>query len=83
MAPKKKLRSTQGDDASSQVPQRTTRTSWTSTTVRTQGNSAHPVGLIYPNHVVCYTCLSSRLVIATRFYDEDLLAQLGSLDDIR
>ena len=37
----------------------------------------------HPNHVARYNCLNERVLVATRYYDEDLLAQLGMLDDIR
>jgi len=30
-----------------------------------------------------YNCLNERVVVATRYYDEDLLARLGMLDNIR
>ena len=59
------------------------RTSWTSTSKRTQGNTPLPLGLTHFGDIACYTCLISALVVATYFYDKDLLAQLGLLDDIR
>ena len=37
---------------------------------------------MHPNHVTRYNCLNEHM-IATRYYDEDLLARLGILNDIR
>jgi len=36
-----------------------------------------------PDHVARYNCLNERMVVATRYYDERLLARLGMLDNIR
>jgi len=36
-----------------------------------------------PTHIECYNCLSSHSVVATRCYDENLLVQMGLLEDIR
>ena len=36
-----------------------------------------------PDHVARYNCLNERMVVATRYYDEELFAWLGMLDDIR
>ena len=41
------------------------------------------LGLMLPDHVARYNCLNECMVVATRYYDEDLLAWLGILDDIR
>ena len=35
------------------------------------------------DHVARYNCLNEHVIVATRYYDEDLLARLGMLDDIR
>ena len=42
-----------------------------------------PIGLTNPGHVARYNCLNECIVVATRYYDEELLACLGMLDDIR
>jgi len=80
MAPTKRQWSTKEVESSSQaVPQ----PQKTSQTARARGNIPHPLGLTYPNHVTRYNCLNQRMVVATRYYDEELLARLGMLDDIR
>ena len=48
-----------------------------------QGNAPHPLGLVNLSHIEHYNCLSSRSVVATRYYDDELLVQLGLLEDIR
>ena len=82
MTPKKKAITIQEAGTSSQVPQRTSWTSWTSTNVRNWGNIPNPIGLTHPEHVSRYNILSSKLVVAIRYYDKDLLTGLGLLDDI-
>jgi len=37
---------------------------------------------MHPDHVAKYTCLSKCMVVAGRYYDTELLARLGMLDDI-
>jgi len=83
MAPTKRQRSTREIGSSSQAPPQPQRTSRISTDAHARGNILHPLGLIYPNHVASYNCLNERVVVATRYYDEDLKARLGMLDDIR
>jgi len=39
--------------------------------------------LTNPDHVARYNFLKERMVVAPRYYDEELLARLGMLDDIR
>jgi len=39
--------------------------------------------LSHPDHVARYSCLNKCIIAATRYYDEELLARLGMLDDIR
>jgi len=51
--------------------------------VHARGNIPHPLGLTHPNRIARYDCLNERMVVATRYYDEELLARLGMLDDIR
>jgi len=51
--------------------------------VRAEDNIPHPLRLAHPNHVARYNCLNEHMAIATRYYDEDLLARLGILNDIR
>jgi len=53
-----------------------------STNVHARGNVPHPLGLTHPDHVAGYNCLNEYVVVATKYYDEDLLARLGMLDDI-
>ena len=45
-------------------------------------NIPHPLGLTHPDHVAPYNCLNERIVVVTKYYDKDLLAKLGILDDI-
>jgi len=68
--------------SSSQALPRPQRTSRTSTSAHAKGNILHPLGLTHLDHIARYSCLNERVVVATRYYDEDLLAQLGILDDI-
>jgi len=35
------------------------------------------------DHVARHNCLNEHMIVVTRYYDEDLLAPLGILDDIR
>ena len=72
--PKRKFRSTQAEGTSSQALQWASMTSRISTAKRTRGSAPHPLSLTHPNHIACYTCLSSTLIVATHFYDDDLLA---------
>ena len=44
-----------------------------------RGNIPQPLGLTHPDHVARYNYLNDRMVVATRYYDEDLLARLGML----
>ena len=46
-------------------------------------NISHPLGLTNPDHAARYNCLNECMIVATRYYDEELLAHLGLLDDIR
>ena len=39
--------------------------------------------MTHPDHVARYNCLNEHVVVATRYYDEDLLARLGMLGDLR
>jgi len=83
MAPNKRQMSTKEVGSSSQAPPPPQQTTWTSTTMHARGNIPHPVGLTHPDHFARYNCLNERVVAATRYYDEDMLARLGILDDIR
>jgi len=47
-----------------------------------RGNIHHPLGLTHPDYVARYNCFNERMVVATRYYDEELLARLRMLDDI-
>jgi len=83
MAPTKRQRSTKEVGSSSQALARPQRISRTSTNARARGNILHPLSLTHPDHIATYNCLNERIVVATTYYDEDLLARLGLLDDIR
>ena len=50
--------------------------------MRKLGNIPNPLGLTHPEHVARYNVLSSKIVISTQYYDEDLLTQLSLLDNI-
>jgi len=50
---------------------------------RARGNIPHPLGLMRPDHVARYNCLNECIVVPTRYHDEDLLARLAILGDIR
>jgi len=82
MPHKKKIQHTQQTRTSSQAPQQATRASQTPTNERTQDNPSHPLGLSNPCHVTYYNHLSGKDVMATHYYDEDLLKQVGLLNDI-
>jgi len=73
---------TQESDTSSQASLRVKRATRTSQAT-TQDNAPHPLGLINLSHINCFSCLSSRCMIATHYYDEELLFQMGLLEDIR
>jgi len=83
IAPTKRQRSTKEVGSSSQAPPQPQSTSRISTNAHARGNILHPLGLTHPDHLARYNCLNERVVATTRYYDEDLLAQLGMLDDIR
>jgi len=82
MVPTKRQRSTKEIGSPTQAPPQPWRTSWTSTNACAKGNIAHLLTLIHPDHVARYNWLSERMVIATRYYGEELLCWLGMLDDI-
>jgi len=52
-------------------------------TRETEVKSLTSLGLIDPKHIARYNNLNSKLVVTTYYYDEDLLARVGLLDDIR
>ena len=79
MEPTKRQRSIKKIGSSSQAPTRPQRTSLTCTNVRAQGNIL--LSLTNPYHVAKHNYLNERLVLAARYYDEELLARLGMLDD--
>jgi len=80
MAPNKRQRSTKEVGSSSQAPPQPQRAS---RTVLARGNIPHLLSLAHPDHIARYNCLNEHMVVATRYYDEDLLTRLGMLDDIR
>jgi len=82
MAPTKRQRSSKEVGSSSQAPPQPQRISETSTNAHARGNIPHPPGLTNHNHVARYNCLNERMVVATRYYDDELLACLGMFDDI-
>jgi len=83
MTPTKGQRSIKEVGSSSQAPSRPQRTTWASTNARAQGNIPHPLSLTNRDHVARYNCLNERMVVVIWYYDEELLARLGMLDDIR
>jgi len=83
MAPTKRERSIKEAGSSSQAPTPPQRTSRTSTNTRAQGNIPHLFGLTHPIYVARYNCLNECMVVATRYYEKELLARLGMLNDIQ
>jgi len=83
MTPIKRQRSIKDVGPSSQAPTQPQRISRTSTNACAQDNIPHLLGLTNPVHVARYNCLNKQMVVVTRYYDEELLARLGMLDDIR
>jgi len=81
MAPKKKTKTTNETGTSSYAPLRAIRATRTSR-APALGNAPHPLGLVNPSYIEHVKCLSSRYVIATRYYDEKLLVLMGLLEDI-
>jgi len=77
MAPTKRQRSTKEVGSSSQAPHQPQRIS---RNARVGGNIPHLLGLEQPDHVARYNCLNERMVVATGYYNEELLARLGMLD---
>jgi len=82
MTPNKKARTTLEEGTLSQAPLRVSQTSRTSSNIRNRGNISNPLGLTHPKHVARYNVLSSKVVVATHYYDENLLTRLDLLDDI-
>ena len=82
MEPKKKVRTIKEVGTPSQAPKRAPQTCLTPTNARNQDNFPNPLGLTNSDHIATYNVLSSKLVVATCYYDEDLLIQLGLLDCI-
>jgi len=83
MAPNKRQKSTKEVGSSSQALTYPQRTSSMSTNAHAEGNILHPIGLTHHDHATRYNCLNERVVVATRYCDEDLLARLRLLDDVR
>ena len=82
MTPTKRQWNTKEVGSSSQAPPWPQWTSRTSTNARARGHILHPLGLTHLDHVARYNYLNEPVAVATRYYDEDLLAWLGMLDDI-
>ena len=82
MAPNKRTKTTQEAGTSSQAPPRAIRATQTSGP-SAEGNALHPLSLVNPSHIERFNCLSSRSIVATRYYDEELVIQMCLLDDIR
>ena len=80
MTPKKKTRTTHEAGTSSQAFQRAPQKSRTSTAGRKRGNISHPLVLTNHQHIARYNALSSKLVVATGYYDKDGLNCFGLLD---
>jgi len=66
--PTKRQRSTKEVGSSIQAPRQPQRTS------RTMCARGNPLGLRHPDHVARNNCLNECIVVATRYYDEELLA---------
>jgi len=79
----KRQRTTKEVGSSSPAPPQPQRASRTLTNAHVRGNIPHPPIFTHPDQVARYNCLNKRMVVVTRYYDEDLLARLGILDDIR
>ena len=79
MAPTKRQRSIKEVGSSGQAQPQPQRASQTA---RARDNIPHPLGLTHPDHIARYNYLNEPMVVAMRYYDEDLLARLGLLDDI-
>jgi len=83
MPPAERQSSVKDVGSSSKAPSQPQQTTRTSTSARAQVNIPHHIGLTNPDHVTRHNCLNECMVVATRYYDEGLLARLGMLDDIR
>ena len=81
MVPKWKAKATHEVGTSSQAPLRATRVTLTSRT-SARGNAPHSLGLVNLSHIEHFNYLSSRSVVTTHYYDEELLVQMGLLDDV-
>ena len=82
-APTKRPRSIKEAGTSSQALSQPPRPFRPSTNARTRGNVLHSLSLTNLEHVARYTCLNEQIIVATHYYDEELLGHLGSLDDKR
>ena len=80
MALAKRQRSTKEVGSSSEAPLQPQSTSQTACA---RGNIPHPLGLTHPHRIARYNCLTEHKVVATRYYDEELLAWLGMLGDVQ
>jgi len=49
---------------------------------RNQGSARHPLGLTNIDHISRYNVLSSKLIVATCYFDKGFLTSLGLMDDI-
>ena len=56
------------------------RAQWTIS--RTYGNALKPLALTNPHYVARYNTLCSMLIVITKYFDEDLLTDLGLMDGI-
>ena len=83
MPPTKRQRNIKEVGSLSQAPIRPQRTSRNSINACASCNIPHPLSLTNPYHVARYNCLNGRIIVVTQYYDEDLFARLGMLDDIR
>ena len=83
MAPTKRQRSIKEVRTPSQAPLGPQRTPRTFTNARAQGNVPHSFSLTNLEHIAGYTYLNEGIVMATNYYDKDLLGRFGLLDDIR
>ena len=82
MASKKETRTRQEAETSSQAPQWAPRNSCISIAIRNWGNIPHPLDLTNPEYITRYNALNSKLLVAARYYNEDVLSCFKLLDDI-
>jgi len=53
-----------------------------SISAKSRGNASNSLDLTNPDHIARFNALNSRLISATRYFDENFLTNLGVIDDI-